>query len=101
MFNRTPKAQKGPETAQEAMARRNGKVALICGVAFFGMVGAAICIAALELWQYYRRSAVKADTITDTAFWAYGMAFGTAVWFLPSVIILGGAWMGLVWYMSK
>ena len=70
-------------------------------VVVFGMVGAAICIAVLELWQYYRRSAVKADTITDTAFWAYGMAFGTAVWFLPSVILLGGAWMGLVWYMSR
>lgn len=66
-----------------------------------GVWFAALCIAALELWQYYRRSAIKADTIMDTAFWAYGMAFGTAVWFLPSVIILGGAWMGLVWYMSK
>ena len=70
-------------------------------VVVFGMVGAAICIAALELWQYYRRSAIKADTIMDTAFWAYGMAFFGAAWFLPSVIILGGAWMGLVWYMSK
>ena len=74
-----------------------GGAAVVVGGVWF----AALCIGALELWQYYRRSAVKADTITDTAFWAYGMAFGTAVWFLPSVILLGGAWMGLVWYMSR
>lgn len=55
MFNRTPKAPqkapKGPLTAQQAMARRNGKVALICGVAFFGMVGAAY--AAVPLYKLF------------------------------------------------
>ncbi|NQE65157.1 cytochrome c oxidase assembly protein [Caulobacter sp. RHG1] len=51
MFTRTPKAPKGPETAQEAMARRNGRVALICGAAFFGMVGAAY--AAVPLYKLF------------------------------------------------
>ena len=55
MFNRTPKAppkgQRGPETPAQAMARRNGRVALICGVAFFGMVGAAY--AAVPLYKLF------------------------------------------------
>lgn len=55
MFTRTPKAPpkgKGaPLTPQEAMARRNGRVALICGVAFFGMVGAAY--AAVPLYKLF------------------------------------------------
>ncbi len=55
MFNRTPKAppkgQRGPEAPAQAMARRNGRVALICGVAFFGMVGAAY--AAVPLYKLF------------------------------------------------
>lgn len=51
MFNRTPKAPKEAETPQQAMARRNGRVALICGVAFFGMVGAAY--AAVPLYKLF------------------------------------------------
>ena len=70
-------------------------------VVVFGLYVAAFIVVAIELWQYYRRGSLKSDTIMDTAFWAYGMAFYAAWWFLPSVIIIGGAWMGLVWYMSK
>ncbi len=46
-----PKAPKAPLTAQEAMARRNGRVALICAAAFFGMVGAAY--AAVPLYKLF------------------------------------------------
>lgn len=70
-------------------------------VIMFGLVGAAICIALLELWQFYYRDAEWTDAVADTAFWAYGMAFFAASWFLPSVIVIGGIWMGLVWYMSR
>jgi chromate transport protein ChrA len=70
-------------------------------VIVFGVYVAALFIAAIELWQYYKRSAIRADTVTDTAFWVYGMLFYASWWFLPSVVFLGGAWMGAVWYMSK
>jgi cytochrome c oxidase assembly protein subunit 11 len=73
MFNRTPKAPKGPETPAQAMARRNGRVALICGVAFFGMVGAAY--AAVPLYKLFcqvtgfdgtvRKAEVAPTTILD------------------------------------
>ena len=73
MFNRTPKAPQGPETPAQAMARRNGKVALICGVAFFGMVGAAY--AAVPLYKLFcqvtgfdgtvRKAEVAPTTILD------------------------------------
>lgn len=73
MFNRTPKAPKGPQTPQEAMARRNGRVALICGAAFFGMVGAAY--AAVPLYKLFcqvtgfdgtvRKAEVAPTTILD------------------------------------
>ncbi|WP_310002048.1 cytochrome c oxidase assembly protein [Caulobacter segnis] len=46
-----PKAPKGPPTPQEAMARRNGRVALICAATFFGMVGAAY--AAVPLYKLF------------------------------------------------
>ena len=45
---RTPKADLTP---QEQAARRNGKVALICAVTFFGMVGAAY--AAVPLYKLF------------------------------------------------
>lgn len=46
-----PKPPKAPLTPQQAMARRNGRVALICAAAFFGMVGAAY--AAVPLYKLF------------------------------------------------
>lgn len=51
MFNHTPKAPQEPLTPQQEMARRNKRVALICGATFFGMVGAAY--AAVPLYKLF------------------------------------------------
>ena len=50
---RTPKPRpsKADLTPQEQAARRNGKVALICAAAFFGMIGAAY--AAVPLYKLF------------------------------------------------
>lgn len=68
-----PKAPKAAPTPQEAMARRNGRVALICAAAFFGMVGAAY--AAVPLYKLFcqvtgfdgtvRKAEVKPTRILD------------------------------------
>lgn len=51
MSIRTPKAPEEPLTAQQAVARRNKRVALICGATVFGMVGAAY--AAVPLYKLF------------------------------------------------
>lgn len=72
---RTPKARppKADLTPQERAARRNGKVALICAAAFFGMIGAAY--AAVPLYKLFcqatgfdgtvRKAEAKPDKILD------------------------------------
>jgi cytochrome c oxidase assembly protein subunit 11 len=67
------RTSKAPQTPQEQAARRNGKVALICAAAFFGMVGAAY--AAVPLYKMFcqatgfdgtvRKAEVKPDKVLD------------------------------------
>jgi cytochrome c oxidase assembly protein subunit 11 len=70
----SPNRMSKPElTPQQAAARRNGRVALICAVTFFGMVGAAY--AAVPLYKLFcqvtgfdgtvRKAVAKPTTILD------------------------------------
>ena len=67
----------------------------------FGIYVAAVCVAAWELWQYYRRGAFKADTIADVAFFAAGMAMAGWLYMPIAAIVLAGVWMAAVWYLMK
>ena len=70
-------------------------------VLLFGVYVAAVCVGAWELWQYYRRGAVKADTIADVAFFASGMAMAGWMYMPVAAILMAGAWMVAVWYVMK
>ena len=70
-------------------------------VLFLGVYVAAVCVAAWELWQYYRRGAFKADTIADVAFFAAGMVMAGWLYMPIVAIVLAGVWMAAIWYLMK
>lgn len=70
-------------------------------VLLLGVYVAAVCVAAWELWQYYRRGSVKVDTIADVAFFAAGMAMAGWLYMPIVAIVLSGAWIAAVWYLMK
>ena len=66
---------------------------------FFGY-WAGLLVIALEGWQYHKRGALKSDYWADWAFWTFGIFGGGWYYFEPAVIVLGGAWMGIMWIVK-
>ena len=72
-----------------------------CLTILFGVYAAAILVAAWELWQYYKRGSMRADTIADVAFFASGIAMAGWLYMPVAAIVLAGTWMAAVWYAMK
>ena len=62
---------------------------------FFGY-WAGLLVIAWEGWQYRKRGALKSDYWADWTFWTFGIFCGGWYYFEPAVIVLGGAWMGIM-----
>lgn len=62
---------------------------------------AGFLVIAWEGWQYRNRGALKSDYWADWFFWTFGIFAVSWYYFLPAVIVLGGAWMGIMWIVKQ
>ncbi|TXH15866.1 MAG: hypothetical protein E6R03_06455 [Hyphomicrobiaceae bacterium] len=56
---------------------------------------AGLIVIAWEAYQLRYRGALRSDYWADWAFWTFGIACVAHWWFLPAVVMLGGAWMAV------
>lgn len=75
---------------------------MVFGAALAVFLGywSGLLVIAWECWQYRKRGALKSDYWADWAFWTFGIFCGGWYYFEPAVIVLGGAWMGIMWIVK-
>jgi len=76
---------------------------MVFGAALAVFLGwwAGLLVIAWEGWQYHKRGALKSDYWADWAFWTYGVAAFPWTYFLPSVVVLGGIWMFVIYAVME
>lgn len=63
----------------------------------FGVWWAAGIVAAWELHQFYKRRALRWDTIADVTFWTCGIAMAGWHYMPVYAILMAGFWMIFIW----
>lgn len=75
---------------------------MVFGAALAVFLGywAGIVVIAWEWYQYRNRGALKCDYWADWFFWTFGVFAFQWEYFLPSVVLMGGIWMGVTKVVS-